>query len=84
VVLVRFHVPFDATSHVLMLGGEPEFLAVDAVGENPGITLMALRGGTPRVFRVFEWGGFLPAGGARLIGEARGHGLRWFLYEMPG
>jgi hypothetical protein len=84
-VLVRFHVPFDAASHVLMLGGEPEALAVEhAEGEDPGITFWALRGDTRRVFQVFEWGDFLPVGGTVLVGEARGHGLRWFLYEMPG
>jgi hypothetical protein len=41
-VLVRFHVPFDAASHVLMLGGEPQALAVEhAEGEDPGITFWA-------------------------------------------
>jgi hypothetical protein len=30
-------------------------------------------------------GEFLPAGGAVLIGEARtGHGMRLYLYELPG
>lgn len=82
---VRFHVPFDTASYVVMLGGEPEALAVEhAEGEDPGITFWALHGDTPRVFRVFGWYEFLPVGGARMIGEARGHGLRWFLYELPG
>lgn len=82
---MRFHVPFDNTGHVLMLGGESEALAVEhAEGEEPGITFWALHGDTLRVFRVFAWRECLPVGGAVLIGEARTeHGLRWFLYEMP-
>lgn len=84
--LARHHVPFDNTGHVLMLSGEPEGLAIEhADDEDPGVTFWAEPGDTPRVFRVFGWDEFLPAGGAVLIREARSaHGLRWFLYEMPG
>lgn len=47
-MLVRFHVPFDSTSHLLMLGGEPEALIVEhAEDEDPGITFWALHGDTP-------------------------------------
>jgi hypothetical protein len=86
VALARHHVPFDGIAHVVMLGGEPEALAVGhADDEDPGIIFYAEPGDRGRVFRVFGWGEFLPAGGAVLIGEARtGHGLRMFLYEMPG
>lgn len=75
---MRFHVPFDNTGHVLMLGSQPEALAVEhAEGEEPGITFWALQGDTRRMFRVFGWGEYLPVGGAVLIGEARTeHGLR--------
>lgn len=84
-MLVRFHVPFDNTSHLFMLGSEPEDLAIEhAEGEVPGITFWALHGDTSRVFQLFAWRDFLPVGGAMLIGEVRnGHGQRWFLYEMP-
>jgi hypothetical protein len=86
VALARHHVPFDNATHVLMLGGEPEGLAVDhADDEEPGVTFWAEPGDAPRVFRLFARGDFLRVGGAALIGEARtGHGLRWYLYELPG
>lgn len=85
-MLQRFHVPFDTIGHVLMLGGAPEALAVEhAEDEEPGITFWALHGDTPRWFRVFGWGEYLPVSGAVLIGEARSDGaLRMFLYELPG
>lgn len=47
-MLVRFHVAVDNTSHLLMLGSEPEALAAgQAAGEDPGITFWALHGDAP-------------------------------------
>lgn len=85
VALTRHHVPFDGSGHVFMLGSEPEGLAIEhAEDEEPGLTFWAVPGDRARVFRVFARDDFLPVGGAVLIGEARsGHGLRWYLYEMP-
>jgi hypothetical protein len=82
----RHHIPLDSTSHMVMLGGEPEDLTAEhAEGEDPGVTFWAEPGARPQLFRVFARGDFLPAGGAVLVGEARaGHGLRLYLYELPG
>ncbi len=82
----RYHVPLDGHSHVAMLGGEPQDLTVgQAEGEDPGLTFWAEPGERARLLRVFARGDFLPVGGAVLIGEARtGHGMRLYLYEMPG
>jgi hypothetical protein len=86
VALVRHHVPLDNAAHVVMLGGEPEDVTAGrAEGKDPGVTFWAEPGYQPRLFRVFARGDFLPVGGAALLGETRtGHGLRLFLYEMPG
>lgn len=82
----RYHVPLDRRSHAVALGSKPRDLAVGHVeGEDLGVTFWAEPGEQARVLRAFAWGDFLPVGGAVLIGEARTrHGMRLYLYEMPG
>lgn len=49
------------------------------------MTFRAEPGERARVMRVFARRDFLPVGGAVLVGEARTrHGMRFYLYEMPG